>query len=138
MNFPIIVLTAIECLFQDTYSNSNKRCGRARHHCAHTAVLENARIVIFFYQINQLKGLLLDSLIGWFPAGSKIYSFCRLLKSDKLPLGHLLRRNIINWAHSTNEHMANILTKSIDDFTIFGYLRWKICRWWSMPRPITR
>ena len=29
----------------------------------------------------------------------------------------------------THEQTANILKKPIDDSTLFGYLRWKICRW---------
>ena len=29
----------------------------------------------------------------------------------------------------TNEQTADILTKLIDDPTLFGYLRWKLCRW---------
>ena len=58
----------------------------------HEEVLENVQVVIFYYQINQLKGFLIDSLIERFPAGSKIYIFGRLFKSDKLLMIRLIRR----------------------------------------------
>ena len=47
----------------------------------HEGVLENLLIFIYYYQIDWLKGFLLDSLIGRFPAGSSIYIFVVSLRA---------------------------------------------------------
>ena len=39
----------------------------------------------FLLSDRSIEDFLLHSLIGWFPAGSKIYIFCCLLKINKLP-----------------------------------------------------
>ena len=51
----------------------------------HEGVLENVRTNCSFLLSNRsIEGFLFDSLIGRFPAGSKIYVFGRLIKSVKL------------------------------------------------------
>ena len=50
--------------------------------------------------------------------------------------GHC-NKNIIDFKYfafniknvQTNKQTANIITNLIDDSNIFGYLRWKLCRW---------
>ena len=56
----------------------------------HKRVLENVRTVILYYQFNRLKDFLLDSSIGLFPAGSKIWIFCHLFKSNKFLITRLI------------------------------------------------
>ena len=58
----------------------------------------------------------------------KYHHFRRFVEEKILSIEHI----------QTNEQTANILTKPIDDSTIFGYLIWKLFRWCSMRHPITR
>ena len=49
-------------------------------------VLENNQTAIHYYQIDGLNRFIFDSLIGWFPAGSKIYIFIASLIAISSPL----------------------------------------------------
>ena len=53
-------------------------------------VLENNQTAIHYYQIDGLNRFIFDSLIGWFPAGSKIYIYGCLLKRAKLLIIRLI------------------------------------------------